>query len=68
MTDAKEIGWKSVVWIYPAQDKDQWQAIVNPVMNPRLVIRVTSWLVKQLLASQVALHSMDFFSFLSIGA
>jgi hypothetical protein len=29
----RETGWDSMDWIDPAQDKDQWRAIVNTVMN-----------------------------------
>jgi len=29
----KEIGWESVDWIHMAQDRDQWPALVNIVMN-----------------------------------
>jgi hypothetical protein len=31
--DLKEIGWEGVDWIHLAQDRDQWQAFVNIVMN-----------------------------------
>jgi hypothetical protein len=31
--DLKEIGWGSVGWIQLAQDRDQWRAVVNTVMN-----------------------------------
>jgi hypothetical protein len=34
--DLREIGWDGVDWIELAQDKDQWMAIVNTVMNLRL--------------------------------
>jgi hypothetical protein len=34
--DLREIGWEGVVWIYLAQDRDQWQAFVNTVMNLRV--------------------------------
>ena len=40
--DATEIRWKSVDWIHPDQDRDQWHAIVNAVMSPILVWRVIS--------------------------
>jgi hypothetical protein len=31
--DLREIWWKGVDWIHLAQDRDQWQALVNTVMN-----------------------------------
>jgi len=31
--DLREIGWKGVDWIYLAQDRDQWRAVMNTVMN-----------------------------------
>jgi hypothetical protein len=33
--DLRELGWSGVNWIYPAQDRDQWMALVNTVMNLR---------------------------------
>jgi hypothetical protein len=35
MMNLKGIGWKGVEWIHLAQDRDQWQAVVNTVMNLR---------------------------------
>jgi hypothetical protein len=29
----KEIGWEDVDWIYLAQNRDQWQALVNMIMD-----------------------------------
>jgi hypothetical protein len=29
----KEIGWKVVDWIYLAQERGQWQALVNMIMH-----------------------------------
>jgi hypothetical protein len=29
----KEIGWKGVGWIHLAQNRDQWQCLVNMIMN-----------------------------------
>jgi hypothetical protein len=29
----KEIGWGGVEWLHLAQDRDQWWAVVNAVMN-----------------------------------
>jgi hypothetical protein len=34
--DLREIGWDGMGWIYLAQDRDQWKALVNMVMNPRI--------------------------------
>jgi hypothetical protein len=31
--DLREIGLEGVDWIHLAQDRDQWQALVNTVMN-----------------------------------
>jgi hypothetical protein len=31
--DLREIGWGGMDWIYLAQDKEQWRALVNTVMN-----------------------------------
>jgi hypothetical protein len=32
----REIGWVGMDWIDLAQDRDQWSALVNTVMNPRI--------------------------------
>jgi hypothetical protein len=34
--DLGEIGWGCVDWIGLAQDRDQWRALVNMVMNLRV--------------------------------
>jgi hypothetical protein len=31
--DLREIGWDGVHWIDMPQDRDQWRAIVNTVLN-----------------------------------
>jgi hypothetical protein len=31
--DLREIGWGVMDWIHLAQDRDQWWAVVNTVMN-----------------------------------
>jgi hypothetical protein len=31
--DHREIGWEGVGWMHLAEDRDQWQALVNMVMN-----------------------------------
>jgi hypothetical protein len=35
--DLREIGWESVDWIQLAQNRDQCQAVVNMVMNLRVL-------------------------------
>jgi hypothetical protein len=32
----REIGWSGMDWINMAQDRDQWRALVNTVMNFRV--------------------------------
>jgi hypothetical protein len=34
--DLREIGWDCVDWLDLAQDRDQWRALVNTVMNLRV--------------------------------
>jgi hypothetical protein len=34
--DLREIGWEGVDWMHLAQDRDQWRAVVNMVMNLRV--------------------------------
>jgi hypothetical protein len=34
--DLREIGWDDVDWVDLAQDRDQWMALVNTVMNLRV--------------------------------
>jgi hypothetical protein len=34
--DLTEIGWDGMDWINLAQDRDQWSALVNTVMNLRV--------------------------------
>jgi hypothetical protein len=34
--DLREIGWDGVDWIDLAQDREQWRAVVNTVVNLQL--------------------------------
>jgi hypothetical protein len=34
--DLREIGWGGMDWFDLAQDRDQWRALVNTVMNLRV--------------------------------
>jgi hypothetical protein len=31
--DLREMGWSDIIWIYLAQGRDQWRALLNTVMN-----------------------------------
>jgi hypothetical protein len=31
--DLMEVGWECVDWMHMTQDRDQWQAFMNMVMN-----------------------------------
>jgi len=37
--DLREIGWEGVDWMYLAQGRGQWWALVNTIMNFRIVER-----------------------------
>jgi hypothetical protein len=34
--DLREIGWGAMYWIDLAQDRDQWRALTNTIMNLRV--------------------------------
>jgi hypothetical protein len=42
--DVREIGWGGMDWIDLAQDRDQWRALVNTVMNLRVQTNVRKFL------------------------
>jgi hypothetical protein len=35
--DLREIGWDCMNWIHLTQDRDRWRALVNTVMNLRVL-------------------------------
>jgi hypothetical protein len=37
--DVKELGYEGVDWTYVAQDRVQWQVILNTAMNLRVPLR-----------------------------
>jgi hypothetical protein len=38
--ESREIAWDGVDWIELAQDRDQWRALVNTVMNLRVFLKL----------------------------
>jgi hypothetical protein len=36
--DLCEIGWEGVDWIHLAQDRNRWRAVVNAVINARVLV------------------------------
>jgi hypothetical protein len=43
--DLREIGWGGTDWIHLDQDRGQWKALVNMVMNLRVPYGVSKFLV-----------------------
>jgi hypothetical protein len=41
--DFRDIGWGGMDWTDLAQDKDQWRALVNTVMNLRVPQKVAKF-------------------------
>jgi hypothetical protein len=35
--DLREMGWGGVDWMHLARDRDRWRAVVNAVMNLRVL-------------------------------
>jgi hypothetical protein len=40
--DLRELGWGCVEWTHLAQDRDRWRAVVNAVMNLRVLASQSS--------------------------
>jgi hypothetical protein len=58
--ELREIGWDGMDWIDLAQDRDQWKALVNMVMNLRVHKMLgNSSVAERLAASQEGLSSME---------
>jgi hypothetical protein len=40
----RKIGWEVVDWIYLAQDRDQWRALVYTVMKLQVLLKAGNFL------------------------
>jgi hypothetical protein len=60
--DLREIGWNCMDWIDLAQDRDQWRALVDTVMNLWEKMLGNSLVAAQLAASEEGLISMELVS------
>jgi hypothetical protein len=43
--DLREIGWEGLEWMHLAQDRDQWQAVVNTVMKLQVPKKAGNFLI-----------------------
>jgi hypothetical protein len=58
--DLREIEWDGMGWIDLAQDRDQWKALVNTVMNLRVPLNAGKFLsscTNSSFSRQAQLHS-----------
>jgi hypothetical protein len=44
VSELKIVGWDGVYWIDTAQDRDQWRALVNTVLNFRVPLNAGKFL------------------------
>jgi hypothetical protein len=59
-TDFREIGWGSVDWMQLAQDRDRLRAVVNTVMNLRVLApRLVTYNIKPLIVFRRVSVSLD---------
>jgi hypothetical protein len=42
--DLGEIGWEGVEWMHLVEDRDQWRAVVNTIMNLRFSQKMGNFL------------------------
>jgi hypothetical protein len=59
--DLREIAEDGMDWIELAQDRDQWRALLNTLMNIRVPLNLlgSSWMAARLAASQKRLSSVS---------
>jgi hypothetical protein len=57
--DLREIGWDGMDWIDLAQDRDQWRAPANTVMNLSIPENAGKFLSSCTIGSQEGLSSMS---------
>jgi hypothetical protein len=62
--DLRETGWGGMDWIDLAQDRDQWRALVNMVMNLRVHKMLGDSGIAERLTASKGLSSMEFLSYL----
>jgi hypothetical protein len=57
--DLRETGWWGMDWIHVAQNRDQWWAMVNMVMNLWVLYNFRKLMAKKVFTSQDGLTTMD---------
>jgi hypothetical protein len=59
--EVRERGWEGVDWMHLVQDRDQWQVLVNTVMN----LQTGNFLTDSVTVSfsrRILLHGVSFFA------
>jgi hypothetical protein len=67
--DRREIAWEGIDWMNLAQDREQWRALVDTIMNRRIAQKAgyssTSWVTVNF-SRKSLLHRVSYFAWYNV--